>query len=110
MIQGFNSDIKFKGVIYHVQTQDKGINNPKIETLVYKKGVILNSRLISYEDILSSDCLEEVVTEVMTRQHNEAIKEVQEGKFFDEDDTDVSILRRRVREAFEHMILKYKNQ
>jgi len=110
MIPGFNSDIKFKGIVFHIQTQDKGLNNPKIETMVYKKGVILDSRTVSYEDIMTSDCLVDVVASIMKQQHDTIIQEVREGKYFDEDDTDVSILKRTVKESFEKMILAYQKQ
>jgi len=38
MITGFNTDVKHGAKVYHVQTEDKGRNNPKIETLVYVGG------------------------------------------------------------------------
>lgn len=109
MIQGFNSDIKFKGIIYHIQTEDKGINNPRIETIVYKKGVVLSTTRLNYEDILSSNCMVEVITSLMKTQHDQAIEAVKEGAFFDDEDTDVSILKKRVKESFEQMIAKYKH-
>jgi hypothetical protein len=40
MITGFNTDVKYRGVVYHVQTEDKGTTNPLIETLIYKGGEI----------------------------------------------------------------------
>ena len=49
MITGFNTDVKYKGVIYHVQTEDKGTTNPLIETLIYRGGEILGSRCESSE-------------------------------------------------------------
>ena len=44
MIVGFNTDIKHRGRVYHAQTEDKGKDNPLIETLVYTKGQILDTR------------------------------------------------------------------
>ena len=38
MITGFNSDVKYRGLVYHVQTEDKGKVNPLIETLIYRGG------------------------------------------------------------------------
>jgi hypothetical protein len=43
VITGFNTDVKYRGVVYHVQTEDKGTQNPLIETLIYKGGEILGS-------------------------------------------------------------------
>ena len=41
VITGFNSDVKYRGLVYHVQTEDKGQVNPLIETLIYRGGEIL---------------------------------------------------------------------
>mgnify|MGYP001768423458 CR=1 FL=1 len=42
MIVGFNTDIKYRNEVFHIQTEDKGANNPLIETLVYvwKRGAL----------------------------------------------------------------------
>ena len=50
VITGFNTDVKYKGVVYHVQTEDKGAANPLIETLIYKGGEILGSRRLVFRD------------------------------------------------------------
>ena len=52
MITGFNTDVKYRGVVYHVQTEDKGTANPLIETLIYKGGEILGSRRLPYADLV----------------------------------------------------------
>ena len=52
MIVGFNSDVQYRRESFHVQTEDKGDNNPTIETLVYHKGEILLSRRLSYTQFL----------------------------------------------------------
>ena len=41
VITGFNTDIEHDGVIYHVQTEDKGLDSPIILSLVYAGGTIL---------------------------------------------------------------------
>ena len=43
MITGFNTDIKHNDKVYHIQTEDKGLQNPYIESLVYVGGEILAS-------------------------------------------------------------------
>ena len=52
MITGHNTDINYNGIIYHVQTEDKGHANPVIETLVYKGGEILEARRTTYAELL----------------------------------------------------------
>jgi hypothetical protein len=81
MLTGFNTDFKYKGTVYHVQTEDNGINNPTIITLLYQGGAILASRKTSYGDILKFEKLEMVVKELMENQHKQVIKDLIAGKF-----------------------------
>jgi hypothetical protein len=80
MLTGYNTDFKFRGKIYHVQTEDGGINSPAITSLLYHQGAILASRKTSYADILKADCLEDVVRELMMAQHKQMIRDLMKGK------------------------------
>ncbi len=80
MLTGYNTDFKFQGKIYHVQTEDGGANSPSITSLLYHQGAILASRKTSYADILKADCLEEVVRELMMEQHKQVISDLMQGK------------------------------
>ena len=53
MITGFNTDIEHDGVVYHVQTEDKGLDSPIILSLVYAGGTILASKRSPYEDLIA---------------------------------------------------------
>ena len=44
MISGFNTDVEFGGVVYHVQTEDKGLKSRLFVSLVYDHGTILASK------------------------------------------------------------------
>jgi hypothetical protein len=37
-VTGFNHNIKYKGKVYHVQTEDSGVNNPHIITHLFVGG------------------------------------------------------------------------
>ena len=80
MLTGYNTDFKFKGKIYHVQTEDGGANNPNITSLLYFQGAILASRKTSYADILKADCLDDVVRQLMMEQHKQLIRDLMHGK------------------------------
>ena len=58
MIVGFNTDIQYRDETFHIQTEDKGKNNPTIETLVYHSGEILLSRRMSYGHLTKKPNLE----------------------------------------------------
>lgn len=69
MITGFNTDIEHEGVIYHVQTEDKGLDSPLILSLVYSGGAILASKRSRYEDLIASGFDEGVLAQRVKRQH-----------------------------------------
>jgi hypothetical protein len=52
MLVGYNHNIGYKGEVFHVQTEDSGINTPHIITLLYRGGNILSSKKTSYADIV----------------------------------------------------------
>lgn len=69
MITGFNTDIEHDGVVYHVQTEDKGLESPLILSLVYSGGAILASKRSRYEDLIAAGFDEEVLAQRLKRQH-----------------------------------------
>ena len=80
MVTGINSDIDYNGKLYHVQTEDGGINNPIILTRIFSSGVLVTTRKTSYVYLLDMDGFKEVVKNLMKEQHNEMIQEIQNGK------------------------------
>ncbi len=83
MITGFNTDIEFGGVTYHVQTEDKGLSRPIILSLVYDRGTILASKRASYEDLLAGDFNEKVLSERLHKQHRLICAAIQAGRIED---------------------------
>jgi hypothetical protein len=81
MVLGFNHNVTYKGEVFHVQTEDSGIKNPHIITLLYRGGVILCSKKTSYADILMMDNLDSVVEELMKAQHKELMRRLKSGEF-----------------------------
>jgi len=80
MLTGYNTEFKFQGKIYHVQTEDGGADSPSITSLLYHQGEILASRKTNYADILKAHCLDEVVRELMMEQHKQIIRDLMQGK------------------------------
>ncbi len=81
VITGFNTDVTCRGLVYHVQTEDKGRDNPLIETLIYKGGEILASRRLPYAEIIQGGDTEKAISKLMEEQHKAMILEVKRGKF-----------------------------
>jgi hypothetical protein len=81
VITGFNTDVKFRGLVFHVQTEDKGKVNPLIETLIYKGGEILASRRLPYAELVHGADAEAAIARLMEEQHKAMILEVKRGAF-----------------------------
>ncbi len=80
MITGFNTDIKHHGQVFHIQTEDKGLSNPVIESLVYKGGEILATRRSSYKELIGDGFSEKELTKLMEEQHKKVIFDIQSGR------------------------------
>lgn len=81
MLLGKNTNINHNGKVYHVQTEDSGVNRPHIITLLYHGGNIIFSKKTSYADIVNSEYMEGVVKDLMEEQHNNMIKALKSGAF-----------------------------
>ncbi len=98
VLTGFNTDIEFEGVTYHVQTEDRRGANPIIESLVYVKGEILATRRTAYRNLLEAGAENSAVQALMERQHFAIVEAIRRGRIHlltepptsDEGDTTVS--------------------
>src|SRR3979409_2178007 len=69
MITGYNTDVEHDGVVYHVQTEDKGLETPIILSLVYVGGAILASKRAPYDDLIAAGFDEAVLPDRINTQH-----------------------------------------
>ena len=80
MITGYNTDVEYDGVVYHVQTEDKGLQTPIILSLVYSGGAILASRRTPYDDLMLSGFDEAILSERLDRQHKLICAAIRAGR------------------------------
>jgi len=80
VITGYNTDVEHNGVVYHVQTEDKGLRTPVILSLVYSGGAILASKRSAYDDLIASGFEEQVLVERLERQHKLICAAVHAGR------------------------------
>jgi len=80
MITGFNTDVRHNDKVYHVQTEDKGRQNPKIESLVYVGGEILDSCRTQYDED-KSQLSEEGIMALLEGQHKRVIRAIKLGRY-----------------------------
>ena len=48
-ILGYNHNVKYRGLIFHVQTEDSGLLSPHLFTHLFYGGVILSTRKLVYD-------------------------------------------------------------
>jgi hypothetical protein len=78
-ILGYNHNIGHRGLVFHVQTEDSGVDNPHIFTHLFHGGVIIFSRKIDYD--AAAD--ESLVKSLMQAQHKAMLKELKRAVFDD---------------------------
>ena len=83
MITGYNTDIEHDGVVYHVQTEDKGTDTPILLSLVYAGGAILASKRAPYDDLIASGFDEATLAERLKRQHSLICAAIHAGRVND---------------------------
>ena len=81
MITGFNTDVKHKNRVFHIQTEDKGEGNPYVESLVYVGGEILATKRTSYAEVVSAGRDDPAIQDLMEQQHRTMIAAIQRGRF-----------------------------
>ena len=80
-MSGFNTEIEHKGLVFHVQTQDQGINAHYVESVIYRSGKVLSSRRTYYTSFLNNPGLRNKIREIIQEQHSTLLKEITEGLF-----------------------------
>ncbi|HEX8774847.1 MAG TPA: hypothetical protein VF735_14840 [Pyrinomonadaceae bacterium] len=83
MITGFNTDVEYQGITYHVQTEDKGLETPLILSLVYSGGAILASKRSPYDDLIAKGFNEQTLAERLQRQHKLICAAINAGRLED---------------------------
>jgi hypothetical protein len=81
MITGANTNVRHRGMIFHVQTEDSGRANPHIISHVYHHGTILASEKTRYEDRVGSEDLESIVRGLIETQHKSMLARLKAGAF-----------------------------
>lgn len=81
-ILGYNHNVKYRGVIFHVQTEDSGLLNPHLFTHLFHEGVIVSTRKLVYD----AGSNEDAIKALMQAQHKAVMKDLRKGVFDDKID------------------------
>jgi hypothetical protein len=81
MITGANTNVRYRGILFHVQTEDSGRANPHIISHVYHGGTILGTHKTDYSDRLDTDDLTALVRSLIDQQHAAMLRKLHSGGF-----------------------------
>lgn len=81
MLPGYNHNVCYQGVIFHIQTEDSGVDKSQITTLLYRNGTIIASKKTDYSDIVRVEMLNKVVEDLMKEQHKDMLRRLKAGEF-----------------------------
>ena len=81
MITGINTSVGFEDQNFHVQTEDRGREDPVIESLIYQGGAVLGSKKTSYKEFLeSADFDEAKLRRMLESQHYAIVRAISSGR------------------------------
>jgi hypothetical protein len=79
---GYNNNVRHKNRVFHIQTEDSGVNHPHIITHLFMDGGrILKSVKRSYAEHVGSDGMSELVRQMMKEQHKAMFIALRDGQF-----------------------------
>src|SRR5688572_17784223 len=79
---GFNNNIKFRDQVFHVQTEDSGLDAPHIITHLFADGGrVVKSHKRDYTAQVARADVAEYVRSLMKAQHLEMVMALREGRF-----------------------------
>jgi hypothetical protein len=81
MITGYNTDVKHGETVLHVQTEDKGLENPFIESVIYVRGQVVATKRSMYAKLLEEGKGEREIAALMEHQHRTILAAIKAGRF-----------------------------
>src|SRR6478609_3820752 len=69
-VLGFNNNVRHRGRIFHIQTEDSGVKNPRIVTHLFADGGrIIKTTRIEYSEHVTRPDMQTFVRSLMKEQH-----------------------------------------
>lgn len=79
---GYNTNVRHKGRVFHIQTEDSGIARPHVITHLFADGGrVLKTAKTSYADLVGADDVQVQVKKLMQDQHKAMFIALRDGQF-----------------------------
>ena len=94
---GYNNNVRHKGKVFHIQTEDSGVKYGHIMTHLFTDGGrILKSVKTSYAEYVGNERMGDIVREMMKQQHKAMFIALRDGKFDSLDEGEAAPVSRAV--------------
>ncbi len=88
---GYNTNVRHKGNLYHIQTEDSGVKRPHVITQLFADGGrIIASEKTSYQEHVGTENLGALVKQLMQEQHKRVFIALRDGVYDEDGDGDTS--------------------
>jgi hypothetical protein len=78
---GFNNNFRYRGMSFHIQTEDSGLGRPHIITHLFADGGrVIKTRRIDYSEHVNGPDCREVVQRMMRDQHRAMAIDLRKGE------------------------------
>lgn len=78
---GYNNNVRHRGRIFHIQTEDSGVNSPRIMTHLFADGGrIVKSTRTDYSEHLEQEDMAVIVKNMMKEQHKAMFVALRSGE------------------------------
>ncbi len=84
MLIGYNNDVEHRGKTFHIQTEDRGANDDKIETQLFHGGAILDTKITAYSEHiegLEGKARDKKIKSIMKASHRSLFKNLLAGEY-----------------------------
>ncbi len=81
MLTGYNTDVRHGELVLHVQTEDKGPDNPAIESVIYLRGRVLAAKRTGYAKLINQGKGDREIAALMEHQHRTIVAAIKAGRF-----------------------------
>ena len=81
MVQaGFNHNIRYQDILFHVQTEDYGVHKHVVVTQLFYGGTLVGKTQTDYLEFIGLEDMSEQILDMMKVQHTKMLKDLVNGK------------------------------
>lgn len=80
-VLGFNNNVRHRGRVFHIQTEDSGVKAPRIVTHLFADGGrIIKTARSEYKELLGRSDVQQLVRQMMKEQHKAMFSALRKGE------------------------------